>query len=335
MPTQFGSEDKKVIRSRWAKPLLAFLHNILGKKLFYLGLPDSQAFDIHEWIEYLDVVYAFQCRDHKAASDPSQSRDKILELESVGLSLNRRGKLSDFQVFDGYIEEVVLRGYDNSPTRKDFIQNDVVTVYNLDFCNNISSPIKYLDRQGNYCEAYKFNAIKKLMEIQASLPFSSQKFVLFLTVHCSYDGQEFTNFHDNPPDDNIKSYLEATKGFSLSQKSPYWVKAFVYHSLKVFFTNANFVPEFLPVIHYLGDNEQPLLFFTILGTQVTSGPGVTLANQKPVDFLFGKFISVNSANSFINNEDLVAHSEKNWPNLSCLHLFKSSTTYKKIWKDIK
>lgn len=334
MPTQFSSEAKKIIRSQWAKPLLAFLHDTLGKKLFYLGLPDSQAFDIHEWIDYLDVVYAFQCRDYPKPSDSGQSREKIIELENVGLALNRRGKLSDFQVFDGYIEEVILRGYDNSPTPKEFIQNEIVTVYNLDFCSQIASPITYLDKKGNVQTAYKFNAVRKLMEMQMSMMPSSKKFVMFLTIHCSYSGEEFTNFQSNPPV-GVKPYIDATSKLTKGKKAPYWLKAFVYHSLVNFFTTYCFIPEFLPVVHYSGDNDNPLLFFTIVGTQDSNQGGVSLPLQSLDEFLNGKFVSVDVNETLVNNTVLTAHDEKDWSLVSSLHLFKSSKTYNKNWKDTK
>lgn len=334
MPVMFNTQAKQIIRKDWAKPILSYLHGTLGKKLIYLGLPDTEAHDIAEWIEHLDSVYAFQCREYPKPSDPTQSRDKVLALENTLRTFERRQQITTYDVYDGYIEEVVLRGYDNTPDVKEFFLEDVITVYNLDFCGQVSSPIEYTDRKGNKQQAFKFDAIKRLMSVQADLPFPSKKFVLFLTLHCSYDGKEFQVFHDNPPNQDVKAYIQPTGRLSKKDKAPYWVKAFVHHNLTQFFTINHFIPEFLPVLYYKGDNNHPLLFFTVIGTQVPGTSGVATPFQKISDVLYGKFVSVNEQSILVNNEELTTHGEKcrEWRMVNSLHLFKQSTTYKRHWK---
>jgi hypothetical protein len=271
MSVTFNTQAKQIIRKDWAKPILSYLHDTLGKKLIYLGLPDVEAHDIAEWVEHLDRVYAFQCREYPKPSDIRQSREKVLALENTLRTFERRQQISNYDVYDGYIEEVVLRGYDNTPDVKEFFLEDVVTIYNLDFCGQVSSPIEYTDKKGNKQQAFKFDAIKRLMSVQADLPFPSKKFVLFLTLHCSYDGKEFENFQRHPPNQDINAYMQPTLTMTKGNKAPYWVKAFVHHNLTQFFTINHFIPEFLPVIYYKGDNNHPLLFFTVIGTQVPGG----------------------------------------------------------------
>lgn len=330
----FNTQAKQIIRKDWAKPILAYLHEALGKKLIYLGLPDTEAHDVIEWLDYLDRVYAFQCREYPKPSHANQSREKVLALENTLRTFERRQQISTFDVYDGYIEEVVLRGYDNTPDFKEFFLEDAVTVYNLDFCSQVSSPIEYTDRKGNKQQAYKFDAIKRLMSVQAELPFPSKKFVLFLTLHCSYDGKEFQLFHDNPPNQDVKTYMQPTGVLSKKDKAPYWVKAFVHHNLTQFFTINHFIPEFLPVVYYKGGNDHPLLFFTVIGTQVPGASGVANPFQKISDVLYGKFVSVNESGILLNNDDLAIHGAKcrDWGMVNSLHLFKQSTTYKKHWK---
>lgn len=334
MPELFNTQAKKIIRRDWAKPILSYLHATLGKKLIYLGLPDVEAHDVTEWLDYLDRVYAFQCREYPKPSRSSQSREKVLALENTLRTLERKQKLSTYDVYDGYIEEVVLRGYDNSPDIKEFFLDDVVTVYNLDFCGQVTSPLEYTDRKGNKQQAYKFDAIKRLMSVQADLPFPSKKFVLFLTLHCSYDGKELESFENFPPNQDIKDYKQSFSSLSKGEKSPYWVKAFVHHNLTQFFTVNNFIPEFLPVIHYRGDNGHPLLFFTIIGTQVSGSSGVPTSLQRVSDVLYGNFVSLSNDDTFVNNTDLTIHKEKckAWATINSLHIFKESKTYKTHWK---
>ena len=73
----------------------------------------------------------------------------------------------------------------------------------MDFCNKITSPLEYIDKNGDPQTGYKFNAISRLVEIQKSLSSGTNKFVLFLTVHCSYDGEELRNFINYPETDEI------------------------------------------------------------------------------------------------------------------------------------
>lgn len=334
MSLMFNTQAKQVIRRDWAKPILSYLHNTLGKKLIYLGLPDIEAYDINEWVDHLDRIYAFQCREYPKPSAVNQSREKVLALENTLRAFERRQQISTYDVYDGYIEEVVLRGYDNTPDIKEFFLEDVVTVYNLDFCGQVTSPIEYTDKKGNKQQAYKFDAIKRLMNLQNSLPFPGKKFVLFLTLHCSYDGKEFENFLKNPHSKDLDEYLRPTLSLTKGGKAPYCVKAFVHHNLSQFFTINHFVPEFLPVIYYKGDNKHPLLFFTVIGTQVPGASGVPTPFQKTSEVLYGKFVSVNEHGDLVNNDDLIVHGEKckEWRTLNSLYLFKQSKIFKNHWK---
>src|ERR1700737_229561 len=62
MEGSFNSEHKLFIRERWNKPLIKFLSKKIGDKLVYMGLPSSSAEDLGQWIEFIKVVIAFQCR---------------------------------------------------------------------------------------------------------------------------------------------------------------------------------------------------------------------------------------------------------------------------------
>lgn len=330
--SKFNSDNKKLIRTNWAKPIVSYIKDTLNKKLFYLGLPDCEAHDIVEWIEYIDTVYAFQCRDYPSPSAPEQSRVKVLALENTLRTFERKRQLSTFDVFDGYIEEVILRGFDNSPTIKEFTQHDTITLYNLDFCGQVTSPIEYKDRNGNPQKAYKFDAIKRLLDLQKQITFPNKKFIMFLTLHCSYDGKELNDFIDNPQNTDIKSYLNQVSKFSKGKKAPYLVKAFVLHFLQQFFSTNEFIAEILPTIHYIGDNNNPILFFTILGTNTNiRNAGGVVHYQKLQEALNCPFIEIDN-NTLTQSKSLALNNDyKLDTNLNPLHLFKKSRTYKKLW----
>lgn len=329
---KFNSPSKQLIRAHWAKPMVGFIKDTLNKKLFYLGLPDSEALDIVEWLEYIDTVYAFQCREYPNPSNPDQSREKVLLLENTLRMLERKRQITTFDVFDGYIEEVVLRGFDNSPTIKEFAQQEVITLYNLDFCGQVTSPIEYKDRNGNPQKAYKFDAIKRLLDFQKQIIFPNKKFIMFLTLHCSYDGKELDDFIRNPQNRDIQDYMSQISSLSKGKKAPYLVKAFVLFFLQQFFSTNEFVVEVLPTIHYIGDNNNPILFFTILGTSSQNkSAGGTVHYQKLNEILNCPFIQIDN-DKFIKSTSFALKNDTNLgSNLNSLHLFKQSKTYKKSW----
>lgn len=330
---KFNSDCKKVIRSKWAKSIIGYLHDKLAKKLIYLGLPDVEAHDVMEWLEYIDSVFAFQCREYPKPSSPEQDRKNVLALEDTLRTLERRKQISTFDVFDGYIEEVVVRGYDNTPTTKEYLQDDTVTIYNLDFCGQVTSPIEYTDKNGNRQQAYKFNAVDRLLNFQKNIDFPNKKFVMFLTLHCSYNGKEFSNFISNPHNSDIEKYIKPIKSRPKGDKSPYLVKAFVYDQLTRFFTQNNFLPEFLPTIYYKGDKSHPLLFFTIIGTQVENSSGLPTPLFKMKDILNKPFISIDKTGEFISNDELKLDADISLgTTINILHFFKNSKTYNTHWK---
>ncbi len=330
--TKFNSVPKQIIRKNWAKPLIEYLSIVYEKKLIYLGLPDVQALDINEWIDFIDIVYAFQCRDYPNPSLPDQPRDNVLELENTLRSLERKRLISNFDVFDGYIEEVLVRGYDNTPTVKEYCQDETITIYNLDFCGQVTSPIEYVDKDGNWKKAYKFNAVDRLLNFQQNIEFPSKKFVMFLTLHSSYNGQEFSNFTSNLPSSDFENYLNQVASLSKGKKSPYYVKAFVYEQLTRFFTQNYFAPEFLPTIYYRGDNGHPLLFFTIVGTQVENRSVLPSPPEKIKNLLNTPFISIGKNELFEVNEDLFLENDSKLNgSINSLALFKNSKSYKKMW----
>ena len=293
-----------------------------------MGLPSSQAEDLSHWIDFIKEVIAFQCREYGKSSDSSQSRAEIENLEEFLRKLERERKLDNFIVYDGYLEEVVLRGYDNSPNTIKFEQNSLITLYNLDFCNDIASPIEYVDRHGKINKVYKFDAIQKLLQIQQSLCSISNKFVFLLTIHCSYKGAELQDFLNNPPDKQIENYLSKYKTVKGYEKNARIIRLFVCYQIHKYFPAYSFSHKILPVILYNGLNGTPLLHFVILGTQSPATAGGAPIFQTINESLDQKFISI-KAEEFVNlDSDL---KENNVDELDPIKLFTQSKTYKKLW----
>ena len=328
MPTPFDTEAKQIIRSQWSKPLLKFLHDTLNAKLIYLGLPSKDPLDIYEWIDYLEEVYAFQCREYDLPSEENQSREVVLELEKKLRDLEKENQLSYSMVYDGYIEEVVLRGFDNNPQPIVFEQDNTVTVYNLDFCNKITFPITY-EQDGQTKTAYKFEVIKELLRYQKQVKELPKKFLFFLTVRATFKGNHLKDIVKN----SFEKYYKKVSILSKKESEARLVKAYIFKILSGAFHYNNFKAEFLPVIRYQGGgNSKPeLLHFTILGTQSGSTSGGIIPIQNPDTFLKKKFITPEENKFILQNNEKIDETNSTLESLTC---FKRSKTVKKIWKTI-
>jgi len=326
--------SKKVIRKQCCKPLIKFINEKLKYKLIYLGLPGPQALDLLEWIEYIDQVIAFQCRDYPHPSSINQPRAKVLELEAKLRDFERQGKLATFSLYDGYIEEVVLRGRDINGNH--LSQNDVVTVYNLDFCNGITVPLEVKDDEGNIQECYKSDAIRRLLEIQRDI--SSQirykKFIMFLTIHSLFWEEEAKKFISQTESEPLNKYFSKINSL---RGSPRWIrllKAYIFDTIKKYFSNYDFTPEFLPVIYYKGaglDKKNWLLLFTIIGAE-NKGISGAPCFQGTENFLNQKILTV-------HNKSLILLNQQSITEVNCffdsVKAFCNSECYKKLWNEKK
>lgn len=319
---KFSTEHKQLIRQNWAKPLLKFLTKQLGQKLIYLGLPSPEAEDVLEWLEFLKIIIAFQCDDDRYPDAYSLMFDKLSEME-------RQGKIESFQAYRGYIEQVILQGRDENEGANSQIFDlaEIITLYNLDFCNSVDSPMDIFDDEGNVRRVYKFDAVKKLLETQEKLCGISSKFILFLTVHCSYKGGELASYLEACP---YKDYLTNVRGNLTSHnKNARIVRLFVLDALQHYFRSYNFVPKFLPTIFYQGLKNTYLLHFTILGSKCNS-PGLAPWFQDFTDLINSKFVTVED-NNFINLT-IDGFTENDLGDINPVNIIANSQTFKRFWK---
>ena len=320
----FNSESKNLIRSEWCKGLIRFLHDELKSKLVYLGLPSPDAEDVMEWLEYISEVLAFQCRTYPEASHESQSREEVEKLERKLEELERKGFIENFVVYDGYMEEVLVNKKDNMQV--DFIQDNTIHIYNFDFCNNIQSPREVVDNNGNVIEVRKFDAIESLLKIQHKFTKNASKFVLFLTIKSTFNGEDLSKYINQQKQEHIKSYIKSlnVQGISKSERKKRLLRMYVIESLTYLFNNYNFKLELLPTIHYEGVNSHKLLHFTVMGTQIEN-----LETQEiNYELLKQKFICINNK-EFVNCNH--KNIEENITQLCSVESFKQTDTFCKIW----
>jgi len=301
MAKTFNTPSKNKIRKDWNLPLIKKIKEQTNKKLVYLGLPSPDADDIFEWIDYVDKVIAFQCREYPKPSDPSQSKKDIDELEAKLNLLETQGKISTFAIYDGYIEEVLLRGRDISNNQ--YTQSDVITLYNLDYCNSLSAPIDYLDNAGNLKKGYKFEAIDKLLEFQKNININSKKFILFLTVKCDYYEPEMESLIGDGCGQNLKKIHAQYESIDcIIEKNARKLRSYAIQNIETYFSSKGFIPEFLPTINYNGlplprsKKDTILLHFTVLGTQMQEAAGKAPFYQNVEDLIKQNFIYIKDGN---------------------------------------
>lgn len=327
--------SKKIIREQWCKPLIEFIHDALGYKLLYLGLPGSKAIDLLTWIEHIDRVIAFQCRDYPIPSSVSQSKTKVRELEEKLRELERQGKIATFAVYDGYIEEVILKGKDTNGNG--FHQDDVVTIYNLDFCNGITTPLTIIDEKGDSRKFYKSETISKLIEIQKDISSETRckKFIMFLTIHSGFWFEEKKRFISQTQEPDIKRYLNTLSKLNGWPKRIKLLKAYMYQKIRNFFCHCDFSPEFLPIIYYQGiggDKDNWLMHFTFVGSFNKQTSGLAPCFQNTQDFLNQKFMTIKSNKLIPMNINGIEEIECQQ---DLVKAFEKSECYRQLWSKKK
>jgi len=332
MPPVFTPTDnKRTIRRQWNAPLLSFLKEHFNRKLVYFGLPSPKAEDIDDWIDFIDYVIAFQCRNYPLPSDPSQDDAPVRELELKLNNLMRKKRIIDFQLYDGYIEEVIINGKDNDNLKFDL--RNFITLYNLDFCNEITIPQTIINQTtGNEETVYKLHVIKKIIDIQRqnnSIPF---KFVLFLTVKANFWQIEANDYLKCVKNDPIYGkYLEAINNLSGIDRSVRILRAYIFQTLTGLLCANSYIPEFLPVVMYHGSGPHILAQFSIICTHEETIGRTALSRQNPIRFLNQGFLVPDSENNLIRTRSFNAIGEINPPS-NPIELFTNSDVHDQFWK---
>jgi hypothetical protein len=176
--------EKCVVREQWNTPLLKYLNSQHGVRYRYLGLPGTDLLDVRLWQDMIDEVIAFEPPDK---DNPANGRTAFN-------ALTRNMRIADIagRAYCGSFEEVVLLRKDFEG--QDYVQDKVVTLYNLDFCSEIGSKIR--TREGSR-KVLRVEAIRQVLRDQLQCYQQSghpRHFVLMITVRnqisagkiCSY-----------------------------------------------------------------------------------------------------------------------------------------------------
>ncbi len=320
---------KQVIREQWCKPLIKHLYEKLGYKLTYLGLPGIDAIDILAWIDYLNKVIAFDIGYYPKPYNKTKAEENIAVLSNILNELETNGSIETYSLFHGYIEDVVLKGMDLN--RTPFKLNEVVTIYNLDFCNPLTAPQKIIDPiSGEVYSFYKSEVIRRLLELQRNHSSTNKntKFIFHITVHSAFWEAEAENLFSG---DNIDLYNQYTKSLAEldeQEKNIRLLRLYMIDVIKTQFCSNQFIPEFLPTLYYNGTTDNWLLCFTVIGTYIRSAAGKAPFYQSTEKLISEKFLQPND----INIKHLIQNfvREANCPK-DPVEAIQELKSYKEIW----
>lgn len=215
-----------------------------------MGLPGVELLDLQLWREWVDEVVAFETRARPNHRD-KDGRRNILELRRKMRELGFNG-----HAYLGPMEEVVIlrRDQDGLP----YSQNNLVTLYNLDFCDEISSPVETLE-SGR--QVWRFEAFRQILRDQEAChdPDSGTGyFVILLTVRDQIGVDKLSEYFAAPFADSQQYWdlCQAARplpptGFILGEHS--WsLKTLIHDQLRKWFSNPNVSALLFPITKYSG-----------------------------------------------------------------------------------
>jgi len=262
---EFGdSLGKQTVRDLWNTPLLRYLHKSYNIRFRYMGLPGVDLLDVKLWKDMIDEVIAFEIRADPNRHD-RQGRRSIIQLRR---NLQLLGVRS--QTYFGPMEEVVILREDYEGT--EYKQDNFITLYNLDFCDEIGSKIdtRYAGRQ-----VWRFEAIRQILADQRECYRrfgGSGLFLILLTIRDQMKTDQLSSFLADNPYHDTQRYVEICGDLKPLPQAPYvkgthtWaMKAFLHDIIRKYLINPNFSAIFFPIVKYTGKTpSSPMLHCMIL-----------------------------------------------------------------------
>jgi len=249
---------KHIVRERWNTPILKHVNKVFRNKYLYCGLPAADALDIKLWREMIRRVIAFEIEDENDSKNP---RKDIIKLKTNLALLN-----IPHTVYCGFFENTILQELDNDG--QPYTQNnELVTLYNLDFCNSISGKIETKDGS----RQLRFAAIRTLLQIQEEIcsPTGQMYFIILLTIRDELHKTVMNNFisHEEKSADMVTFLrdipLPEDKGYGMVSGGMY-LKAYIFHTIRSYCRARNIKTYFLPPVKYIGRSERSnMVHYTI------------------------------------------------------------------------
>jgi len=265
MPAEFQDHARKqVVRSQYNRPLLEGISRELGTKYVYLGLPGPEMHDVNDWKDLIAKVIAFE----RPARHGSERRN----YEKLQVSLQKCGL--QFQCYYGDIETVVVWGYDRD--NEPFVQEELITLYNLDFCDHISSKIDVPPQPGEPSaprECMRFQALRDLLRHQRQQynKGADPRFIVLLTVREGVHAAAAQACRDGVNPQEVSKWLHSALGTGDVHNGmipgPGLLKPFVFRCFRGYCEGSNIATYFLPMVRYQGTSDEmpvPMAHFAVL-----------------------------------------------------------------------
>lgn len=267
MNSLFGdSPGKQAVREYWNTPVLRYLNEQYGLRYRYLGLPGTKLIDVRLWKDMIDEVVAFEIK-HSSTNDDPNGRRGINELRKRLRLLN----IPSTRAYFGPMEEVILLGHDYDALP--YTQENLVTIYNLDFCDEISSKV-HTRELGK--KVWRFEVIRQLLQDQKSCfrnnP-SENLFIFLITIRNQIYGNKIKKFLSEIGDSETKQFIACCEELvpipeerNLIGSHTWALKAFLFDTFKYYCGTPHISALFFPTIKYVGrTHASPMLHFMVLG----------------------------------------------------------------------
>lgn len=327
----FSTPNKRCIRQYYNKVLIRSLKETFNCNIIYYGLPSPDAEDVEAWIDYISYVVAFQCRDYKKISTPDLPTGEVDKLIQKLNSWESAGKIDGYIVYDGYMEEVIFRGYDNSASGSiDYTHDEHITLFNLDFCNSITSPQDYITKDGEKVTKYKLELIDKILEFQQKVSNEADKFVMFLTISATYSGKDLQDFK--------KAHMHELDKYNILEKNErnlLILKFFVESNLYDKIHENKYIAQFLPTIFYNGIQGANMMQFAVMcirPQEIKKQNGVHIKNQQIHDVINTLPICPDPKNNKFHVCDFAVGDMRS-PQTNFMCEFCESGNFKMYWND--
>ncbi len=244
-----NNSSKDNVRLRWNTPVLQYLHKQYGVKYRYMGLPGIDLIDIKLWRDMIDHVVAFE-----PLGGGSDGRANVEALRKNMMLAGIPG-----YAYLGSMEEVIIQRRDFDYQK--YSQDKVVTLYNLDFCDEIGSRVSTF---AGTEKVLRFEAIKQILRDQKECfqtMGGSSHFILLITVRNQIDALKKERFLKKgllSESQKFKDKCEAINALPVPAMGPLggkysWaIKTFMYDLLCKGFQSPHISSLFFPLYLYQG-----------------------------------------------------------------------------------
>lgn len=244
---------KQTVRQHWNAPLLSHLHKNYGVRFRYLGLPGVDLLDVLMWKSMIEEVIAFE--------PPNKFGDSRQSITALRRNLSIHN-INGYAYYGSFEEVVMLR---KDFEGKAYTQGKLVTLYNLDFCDEISSAVA--TSEGTR-KVWRFEAIRQVLADQKECYRQDQSqdyFLIFLTVRNQIHSTKVRQYLRKSLFEETSNYKRACDLINeipsdhvyLNGSHTWALKAFIFNSLCQFFGNPVLDVLFFPQVLYDGTPVKP------------------------------------------------------------------------------